>query len=114
MSPTYCCFTDVDIFRAVSFSKNTYALRKVNSPISYTRYREILLEGLNVIGLDSKLFGLHSLRSGGATVAASRDVKDRLFKRHGRWVTDIAKDSLESKVKDSLESRLSVTLNLGF
>ena len=54
---------------------------------------------------DISAIGTHSLRSGGATVAANAGIPDRLFKRHGRWSSDSAKDGY---VKDSLFSRLSV------
>ena len=47
-----------------------YKLRG-NAQLSYTRAREILLAGLKSIGLDQSKFGLHSLRSGGATAAAA-------------------------------------------
>ena len=45
--------------------------------LSYTRMRELLLEQLTAIGLDSQQFGLHSLRAGGATAAANAGVLDR-------------------------------------
>ena len=35
---------------------------------------------------------LHSLRAGGATSAANVGIPDRLFKRHGRWASENAKD----------------------
>ena len=57
-----------------------------------------------------KKFGLHSLRSGGASAAAAAGVEDRLFKKHGRWKSDTAKDGY---VKESLKDRLSVTNNIG-
>ena len=50
--------------------------------ISYTRAREIVLDAFSQLGFPAKLFGLHSLRSGGATAAANEGVNDRLFKRH--------------------------------
>ncbi len=57
--------------------------------------------------------GLHSLRagsSGGASACANNNVKDRLFNRHGRWVTDSAKDGY---VKDNIEELVSVSRSLG-
>ena len=72
--------------------------------------REIVLEKLSELGLDRNLFGLHSLRSGGASAAAGAGVPDRLFKRHGRWRSENAKDGY---IKDSLESRLSVSQRIG-
>ena len=56
-----------------------------------------------------KNFGLHSARSGGATIVANKGVPDRLFKLHGRWVSDKAKDAY---VKDNLYILLWVTRNL--
>jgi len=53
---------------------------------------------------------LHSLRSGGATAAANRGIPDRLFKRHGRWSSESAKDGY---VKDSIDERLRVSQCLG-
>ena len=63
-----------------------------------------------ILGLDKKKSGLHSLRSGGATAAATAGVDDRLFKKHGRWKTDHAKDGY---VKENILDRLSVTKTLG-
>ena len=54
-------------------------------PLSYTRVREIILSALESIGLDEFEFGLHSLRLGGTTSAASAGIHDRLFKKHGRY-----------------------------
>lgn len=65
---------------------------------------------LAAIGLNKKQFGLHSLRSGGASAAANAGVPDRFFKRHGRWKSENAKDGY---VKDSLDERLKVSHNLG-
>ena len=56
------------------------------------------------------MFGLDSLRSGGATAAAAAGVEDRLFQKHDRWKTDRAKDGC---VKENIVERLSVTKQLG-
>ena len=50
------------------------------------------------------------MRSGGATAAANANVPDRIFKRHGRWKSENAKDGY---VKDSLENRLEVSRKFG-
>ncbi|XP_069114860.1 uncharacterized protein [Argopecten irradians] len=42
---------------------------------------------------DISKYCLHSLRSGGATAAANRGIGDRLFKRHGRRVSENARDA---------------------
>ena len=47
---------------------------------------------------------------GGGTKAADMGIADRLFKRHGRWKSETAKDGY---IKDALENRLSVSQSLG-
>ena len=78
--------------------------------LSYSRAREILLEKIKAMGWDPSQFGMHSLRAGGATAAANAGVPDRLFKRHGRWRSETAKDGY---VKDSVEKHLEVSKHLG-
>lgn len=50
------------------------------------------------------------MKSGGVTTAAINNVPDRLLKVHGRWRSENAKDGY---VLDSINEKLSVTLNLG-
>ena len=115
MLERYMCMADMSgtqnrsLFRAIVNTKNGQKLRE-SGAISYTRVRELILEKLSAIGLDPKRFGLHSLRSGGASAAANAGVPDRMFKRHGRWRSENAKDGY---VKDSLEERLLVSQKLG-
>jgi len=99
------------IFRGLMFCKstNTYKLRN-SGKLSYSSAREILLNTVDHIGLDKTKFGLHSLRSGGATAAAAAQVEDRIKKKHGRWKSEKAKDGY---VKENLSQRLSVTQKLG-
>ena len=40
---------------------------------------------LKSIGLKPELYGLHSMRSGGASLAAALGLLDRLVMRHGGW-----------------------------
>ena len=103
--------SDEYIFRAVLLSKTKkcYILRG-SQPISYTRARECVLLMFEKIGLDKSKFGLHSLRSGCATAGANAGIADRLFKRHGRWRSETAKDGY---VKDSTERLLLVSKSLG-
>ena len=93
--------SDEHIFRQITYLKksNSYKLRNTMKPLSYTRAREIILSALEEIGLDKKSFGLHSLRSGGATAAAAAGINDRIFQKHGRWKSDKAKDGY---VKENL------------
>ena len=95
------------VFRAVVCAKGGERLRK-SGGISYLG--SWLLEKIEQLGMDPSVFGMHSLRACGATAAARAGVADRLFKRHGRWRSETAKDGY---VKDALETRLSVTKQLG-
>ena len=61
-------------------------------PLSLGRAREILKKKIEVIGVDPCGFSNHSFRFGGATAAANLNVPDHLFKVHGRWKSDSAKD----------------------
>lgn len=96
------------LFRGIVHSKNGEHLRAAGG-LSYTRMRELFLKKIVKLGFDPKPFGLHSLRAGGATAAANAGVPDRLFKRHGRWRSESAKDGY---VKDSLASLWSVSRQL--
>ena len=100
----------VFIFRAVTRSKARCYLKRIDRPISYSTVRDRVLSAIASIGLDRKLFGIHSLRRGGATHACRTGVNDRLFKKHGRWRSENAKDGY---VSEDLETKLSVTRNLG-
>ena len=100
------------LFRSVSYyrTSKSHKLRPGDKPITYTCARELILQVFRDIGLDEKLFGTHSLRAGGATAAAENFVSDRLFKKHGRWKSERAKDGY---IKEGLDQLLSVSLNLG-
>ncbi|XP_068714235.1 uncharacterized protein [Montipora foliosa] len=69
--------------------------------VEHTRLKG-LIQGLPAVLLKSK--------AGGASAAADAQVSDRLFKRHGRWKSDKAKDDY---IKDNILSLLSVSLSLG-
>ena len=104
--------SDEYIIRAISpFKKTgTEKLRACNKPLSYSTAREQFLNALKMIGVKSDIFGLHSLRSGGATAAANMGVPDRLFKKHGRWKSEQVKDGY---IKDDVHSLLLVSKCLG-
>ena len=78
--------------------------------LSYSRLRELLLDKIAKLGFDPALFGMHNFRAGDATAAANGGVQGRLFKRHGRWKSESAKDGY---VKNSLPRRLEVSKSLG-
>ena len=99
--------SDLPLFRRLNSVKTKTRMRK--SVISYTRVKELVKEAF-VDSIDVNLIGVHSLRVGGASSAANNGIPDRLFKRHGRWSSENAKDGY---IKDRLEHRLSVSRNLG-
>ena len=104
--------SDDFVFRALSYCKSTNncKLRKKNIQLSYTRTREILKGALSELGLNARIFGTHSFRAGGCSAASNSGVSDRLLKIHGRWKSDIAKDSY---ISDNLKKRLLVSKSLG-
>lgn len=97
------------LFRNVTKTKDKYMLRKANVPMTYSRFRELFIEHFSPHVPNIRNYGLHSLRAGGATSAANNGIPDRLFKRHGRWRSETAKDGY---VKDKLTDLLSVSKNL--
>ena len=80
-----------------------------NESLSYTRMRKIFLSRWKKLGFDTMQFGLHSLRAGGASAVTNAGVPDCLFKRHGCWNSESAKDG---HVKDSQKARMSVSASL--
>ena len=70
------------VFRPICKSKMGERLLESGS-ISYTCLWEQFKSKIHKLGYNPTDFGLHSLRAGGATMAANVGVPDRLFKRHG-------------------------------
>ena len=105
-------FSDKFIFRAITRNKDASkrGLKSANKPLSYSTTRAILFQAFQAIGVDPRCVGTHSLRAGGATAAANNGVPDRLFKKHGRWLSDGSKDRY---VAESIKHKLSVSQNLG-
>lgn len=106
--------SDEFLFTKVRYLKTTdkYILCDKDKPLSYTRTRKIFLEAIQAIGEDRSQFGLHSLRSGGASAAAnSGDISDsRLLAKHGRWKSSV---SLDGNVHYDLKNQLRVSKHLG-
>ena len=100
--------SSLPLFRGITHTKNGDRLCS-SGRLSYLRMRELFLAKLKELGCDPTQFGLHSLRAGGATTAAPAGVPERLFKRHGCWKSESAKDGY---VKDSHEALLSLSASL--
>ena len=77
-----------------------------STPISYQSLRGGLLKVFQEVGLPVEKFGTHSMRSGGATLAANSGVPDRLWMEHGGWKSF---RSAVGYVKTSSEVKASVT-----
>ena len=86
--------SDLPLFSPLSKTKSGYVMR--SSGLSYSRCREVFKEALGVLGCDPKVYGLHSLRSGGITSVVKNDdskvASERFLKLHGRCKTDVATD----------------------
>ena len=61
---------------------------------------------------DSSLYGLHSLRPGGAktVVNSNKSISERLLMIHSRWKTHTAKDMC---IHEDISRGLEVTSHLG-
>ena len=68
--------------------------------------RELFKKKVKELGYAAENFSLHSLRAKGASPAVNAGVADCLFKRHGRWQSENAKDSY---IEDDMDKRLSVS-----
>ena len=95
------------MFRALSSSRSTFKVWRQG--LSYSRAQDIVKDVFKD-KTDVSCISLHSLRAGGATAAANASINDRLFKRHGRWLSENAKDGY---VKNNFQSLLSVSKSLG-
>ena len=94
-------FHDIYFRIVVSIDFVSGILQSCFQHVEHTRLKG-LIQGLPAVLLKSK--------AGGASAAADAQVSDRLFKRHGRWKSDKAKDDY---IKDNILSLLSVSLSLG-
>ena len=97
------------IFRGCIRRKDGLHL-KGGRPFSYTTVREHILKAVASIGENPKQYGAHSLRRDGATFSARFGVKDRLFKKHGRWKSD---NATHGYIEEGVKEMLSVSKNLG-
>ena len=91
---------DSFLFRKISHTKADFKLRK--QKLSYSGALELFKKQLEKIHLDPSLYGLHSLRSGGASLAASIEIPDCLIMRHGGWRSEGSKNRYINESIDSL------------
>ena len=101
------------IYRAIMYESSSKLQKLIpdhNKAQSNFTVRSIFLHKFTELDLNARDYGLHSLRSAGATISANNGTLDRSSKRHGRWVSEKSKDAY---MADDLQRRLSVTLGLG-
>jgi integrase len=97
------------IFTRCIFKNKKLGLHNPMVALTYNNVCDIVKNKASQINLNAKMYSTHSMRSGGATSAASSGVSERLLQMHGRWACLESKDRY---VKEGVESRLSVSKNL--
>lgn len=80
---------------------------KINKFILYMRVWELLMEILEKVGIDLKVFGLYSLGSGGVIVIVEKNVLDCFIKIYGWWKIDYFR---ENYIKDFVDKKLNSIL----
>ena len=103
---------DVNLSSSVALFKSTNEYKLYGGKLSYSTCREIFEDCPKELGLDHKMYGLHSLWSGGATSAVCNNpnLLERLLKLHGRWNSDTARDMY---VWEDVFKRLQISSRIG-
>lgn len=102
--------SETSLFRCLRFDRAVGTTVLNSRPLTYTRALELFRSALAPFCADPTVYGLHSLRSGGATSAAANNVSDRLIKIHGRWRSESSKDRY---IKHTEKAKLSLVSKLG-
>ena len=101
--------SELFLFRGLTRTSGGERLRGTG-PLSYITMREHFRGKVLELGYPVSGYGLHSLRAGGASAAARARVPDRLFRQHGRWRSETAKDGY---IEDLVENCLTVSRSIG-
>eukprot|EP00823_Brevimastigomonas_motovehiculus_P007858 TRINITY_DN705_c0_g2_i1.p1 TRINITY_DN705_c0_g2~~TRINITY_DN705_c0_g2_i1.p1 ORF type:complete len:383 (-),score=24.05 TRINITY_DN705_c0_g2_i1:927-2075(-) len=67
----------------------------------------IVKKRLKQIMIDPELYGSHSLRSGGVTAAAEKNIEISLLKKHGRWKSDVIFNYIRDPWSEQLKVRIA-------
>ena len=94
------------IFRPLIKTKGHHRLLNEDRHISYSTFREGLKSHLQGTVDDTSKYSSHSLRSGGATLAANSGLNERLIQRHGRWKSAKSKNMY---IEDSISRKLEIS-----
>ena len=88
------------LFRRVSYTKSGHTL--CHHKLSYIRAFELVRAQLKSIRLEPEEYGLHSMRSGGASLAAALGIPDRLIMHQGGWKSEESKNNYIKETRDKL------------
>ena len=88
------------LFCRVAHIKSGYTLR--DHKLSDTRALEFVRVQLKSVGLKAEEYGLQSMWSGGASLAAALGIPDRLRMRQGGWRSEESKNYYIKETKDTL------------
>ncbi len=99
---------DSFLFSPLSYHASSNSYKPLTTKaLSYSRCREIFLDALKQINvICPQKYGLHSLRSGGASHLANKGLSEELIMIQGRWKTSQSKNRY---VKRSLNTRLEIS-----
>jgi integrase len=104
------------LFQAFSARDTSPSPTLTGEQLGYPQARyHVLAQLAQQLGLDHKAtsarFGLHSLRSGGATLCALQEVDERLFQEHGGWAS---KAAMHNYIQESLSHRMAPTAAMDY
>ena len=102
--------SEIFLFRRVSTKATGKSLDETNLSLTYSNVRDIVKRKLGKLGLDANSYGTHSMRAGGATIAANNNISDRLLQRHGRWA---GASSANRYLEDNVHQKLAVSRVIG-
>ena len=85
------------MFHRISHTKKGFSLRKQR--LSCTRDLEMVIKLLKGIGLKPELYGLHSMRSVGASLVAALGSLNCLIMHHRGWRSESSKNGYKKQIK---------------
>eukprot|EP00823_Brevimastigomonas_motovehiculus_P006149 TRINITY_DN493_c0_g1_i1.p1 TRINITY_DN493_c0_g1~~TRINITY_DN493_c0_g1_i1.p1 ORF type:complete len:389 (+),score=32.54 TRINITY_DN493_c0_g1_i1:126-1292(+) len=90
-----------------SAAKQLFHHNRTIAGLKTTTPNGIVKKRLKQIKIDPELYGSHSLRSGGVTAAAEKNIEISLLKKHGRWKSDVIYNYIRDPWSDQLKVRIA-------
>lgn len=111
LQSTGSSYLHVPVFRSFLCSRGQPVSIHPSKAWSYSQARHCALKALSSqagipLPVFSKMYGLHSLRSGGASLVARKNVPDHIFQAHGAWRSA---SSMHAYIAPSLHNKLLPT-----